>query len=822
MMRSSRLLLGFVACTVMFGLGQGCGGSGSTGGGDTDDGGSLIHGDDATTSFNDDGGGIGFIGAGEDATMNAPDVNGPLAITPADDVIDVTYGQAAANVTFAANVNGTPVPAAFSIDRGEIGSIVAANGVLSPTDTLGGTANVTASYGGQTVTTTFTIRLHLTQNGSGTPPVGDAGAGDGGDAGDAGDAGNAGPSNTGGNGGVGGEGAGGPVDPTTLAVLQSAPDGGAAGDAGAGASWLYPYDATVWPRGLLAPLLQWTTVQSFDAVSIHLHENAFDYQGTFAATASPFVHHPIPQAAWDLLCNSNQGEKVTVTLVFAAGGQVYGPMTESWSIAQGTLSGTVYYNSYGTNLAHNLTQNGVTFGGATLGIRRGATSPTLVAGNDSECRVCHSVSADGSHLVTGNGNYSGTGENPASAWYDLNNGYAEHAMTPTDGRFNWGGLSPDGTLLINDGAMDQGGLKLQGSAAEDNGPTAVQLFDVTTGATHASTGLPPGLVVGSPVFSPDGKHVAFNFFSGSVGGAADAGAPADAGADAGNADAGNGAFNGDGVSLAEMDFDPVASAFSNFRVLFTPPAGYSVWPSYVPTNDAVVFELETQSNGRDWGGTRSPCDSTACASESAMGTKAELWWVDVATKKAARLDALNGAGYLPTLPATDHTDDATMNYEPTVNPVPSGGYAWVVFTSRRLYGNVATLKPYWSDPRYVDLGTQATTKKLWVAAVDLAGTPGNDVSHPAFYLPAQELLAGNSRGYWVVDPCESNGTSCQTGDQCCGGYCEGNVCSAQPPSCSQLNDKCTTDTQCCGVGTGPVCINGRCAVPAPPPVIVPK
>ena len=35
-------------------------------------------------------------------------------------------------------------------------------------------------------------------------------------------------------------------------------------------------------------------------------------------------------------------------------------------------------------------------------------------------------------------------------------------------------------------------------------------------------------------------------------------------------------------------------------------------------------------------------------------------------------------------------DDTTLNYEPTVLPVVAGGYAWVVFTSRRLYGNVAT------------------------------------------------------------------------------------------------------------------------------------
>ena len=37
--------------------------------------------------------------------------------------------------------------------------------------------------------------------------------------------------------------------------------------------------------------------------------------------------------------------------------------------------------------------------------------------------------------------------------------------------------------------------------------------------------------------------------------------------------------------------------------------------------------------------------------------------------------------------------------------------------------------------------------------------PGTDASHPAFYLPAQELLAGNARGFWVLDPCQTDGTS---------------------------------------------------------------
>src|SRR6201999_1359630 len=92
-----------------------------------------------------------------------------------------------------------------------------------------------------------------------------------------------------------------------------------------------------------------------------------------------------------------------------------------------------------------------------------------------------------------------------------------------------------------------------------------------------------------------------------------------------------------------------------------------------------------------------------------------------------------------------------------------GRYAWCVFRSRRMYGNEAFIPPYCSDPRGVDLVQNITTKKLWVAAIDLNGTPGNDVSHPAFYLPAQELLAGNSRAFWVLDPCRSDGASCESG-----------------------------------------------------------
>jgi len=121
-----------------------------------------------------------------------------------------------------------------------------------------------------------------------------------------------------------------------------------------------------------------------------------------------------------------------------------------------------------------------------------------------------------------------------------------------------------------------------------------------------------------------------------------------------------------------------------------------------------------------------------------------------------------------------------------------------------------------SDPRGVDLIENVTPKKLWVAAIDLNAKPGTDPSHPAFYLPAQELLAGNTRGSWVLDPCRAEGDSCETGDQCCGGYCSADedgvmMCSNEPPAsqCSAIQERCESSDDCCDPSN--VCINNFCS-----------
>jgi hypothetical protein len=734
----------------------------------------------STQSSNFDGGagdsgiGPGDGESGRDGTIHLSDggngdgttKTGPLVISPANKTLAVTIGSKPPTLNYVATVGGSPVPVSWSIDRGELGMINSSSGLFTAGETVGGTGHITATYGKETASTTVTISLELTENGgmSVDGGVSDAGAG--------------------GNGGVGGNGLGGPVSGSIQTILQgtTTPD--------SSVTWLYPQDQTVWPQGILAPLLQWTAGSyNFDAVYIHIHENAFDYKWFFASTATPFVNTPVTEDAWTTMAYSNGGEPVTVILVFhdPVSGKAIGPLIETWNIALGTLEGTVYYQSYGTNLATNYccTKEGANFGAATLGIKAGSTSPVLIAGSNTECRVCHSVAAGGGELVT---QWGGSTNDWSSSAYDLKT-LVETPMNPQTGIFAWSAMSPDGTYLFSNASSILGGQNTTPSG----------LYGVPGGASIPSTGLPTGLGAACPVFSPDGTHLAFNYFDGP---------------------AFDGGIAADQKSLVWMDFDHTTSNFSGLTTMYTPTSpNVVVWPSFLPTNDAVIFELQTRYNGRDFGGTRADCDpDTSCGS---LGTQGELWWIDQKTKTATRLDQANGYMALPTNSATNHSMDWELNYEPTVNPVASGGYAWVVFTSRRMYGNVATIDPYASDPRYYDIATSPTPKKLWVAAIDLSPTPGKDPSHPAFYLPGQELLAGNSRGYWVVNPCLANGASCKTGDECCGGYCTASdggalVCGSVPMGCSQEYDKCSKTSDCCGASMGIQCIDDICTEGAPP------
>jgi hypothetical protein len=124
----------------------------------------------------------------------------------------------------------------------------------------------------------------------------------------------------------------------------------------------------------------------------------------------------------------------------------------------------------------------------------------------------------------------------------------------------------------------------------------------------------------------------------------------------------------------------------------------------------------------------------------------------------------------------------------------------VVFTSRRTYGNRLT-------------GAATVVKQLWVAAIDQFPEPGQDPSHPAFWVPGQDMSSLNMRGFWALDPCIQQGEMCTNDGDCCDARkCENGLCGG-PKECAEIGEVCNGDGDCCDPNA--FCIGGECQYPPP-------
>lgn len=523
-----------------------------------------------------------------------------------------------------------------------------------------------------------------------------------------------------------------------------------------GMAFLYPYDQTVFPGGLLPPLLQWSPAAgAIDGVLLHIHSQAFDYREVFAAMPSAALE--VPEDAWRAASAQSQGaaDPAVVELTTISGSVVSGPISQRWIFARGQLKSAVYYNTYDSSAV--VPNNGAVM--RILPLERQPEVIKTVQGGAvplGPCYSCHSMSANGQTLVAQRHQYPGGPYTSESFDVTANPGVNPPALAASSaGNEDWGfsALYPDGSKGLTAGEPSAAGGLLAAfpSAPENNpgmlGPRASALFDTRTGATLPSSGLVQYAMM--PSFAPDGKQVVFNDYD-----------------------------NGQGHSISIMDFDNASNAFSNRREIFRDAALFPGWPFFAPDGKKVIFAL---GDGSDF----------ATAQDPPLWLKlnhSDLYSVDVTGgAKATPLGLANGA------PLT--TRDQHLNYYPTVSPVAAGGYFWVFFTSRRSYGNVMTQPE--TDPK---------TKKIWVAALDIDGGAA-DPSHPAFYLPGQELTSGNIRAFATLSPCHADGSSCTSGIDCCGGFCVEGMCSP-PNGCSNLEDKCTTSDDCCN---GLRCIGGFCA-----------
>ncbi len=522
----------------------------------------------------------------------------------------------------------------------------------------------------------------------------------------------------------------GALSASTVSALQ------AGGSHAATMKWLYPYDGTVFPGGIAPPILQWTgTSTGVDGVYVHLHSQQFDYKGCFGKTSA--LQLPLPSNVWASAWAQSNGAKdpLTVEVTTIEGGNVSGPISETWTFALGSLAGDVYYNTYSSKIVTGQTgQNGAVIKIAAGKPAAGLYYTGFASFPFGPCVSCQSLSSNGSMLVAQQHFYPGADplNGKGSMSFDLTKTPAPSPTSPLASTLDddWGlsAVFPDGSLLLTSGEPNDSTTTpffpgVSGNNPGMIGPKASTKYNTSTGATIPFTGLTAkyGMMT---MFSPDGKHVVYNDY-----------------------DAGM------GHTLTVMDFDVGSKTFSNSRQVF---------------HDTALQGVALLHAGREIG--------RLCA-----GQHQQLRQRGAADPRTAlQLSALRGQRRgrrrapprrsqrlrqhrerVPSFPGQDEK----LDFYPTVNPVASGGYYWLYFTSRRAYGNV-----------YNNGSGDAGSKSIWVSALDIDGAAGKDASHPAFYLPGQELGTGNIRAFAVLAPCKGNGASCESGLDCCGGGCTSGKC----------------------------------------------
>jgi hypothetical protein len=690
------------------------------GGGDGDPGsGSASTGSAAGANSGGAGGSGGDIGFGGNLNMNL------LSIMPAQGTITITDKNTPVPFEFKAYVNGNPVPTgvSWSLDSYAAGSISTA-GQFMTTGMVGGQVLVTAQYGANTATALLTIKVDVTEKVITDPQ--DPG-----------------------------------VSPANQTALEGTPlpDPGAADVPPNASKILYPYDKTVMPRGLVAPLLQFTpgSIVPEDA-KITMKSSVFSWQGYVHVKTPGNPQLYVPQDVWDAAMQSAGGETLTIDVVKAANGQAYGPAQTSIIVAPASLKGAVYYMTYEQP------------GNGLYSVRPGVKEPAklLIAG----CVVCHSVSANGTRLATGADDAAYA---PFAGIYNVNeNGDAAQLTTSPAGLggdsrgLSFATFTPDGKYVMRSQNNFWGGVNQLAWRIDDN---TAQLVPANV------VGLGPSIAALLPMISHDNKRYVFTNGPGEP---AQFGTPSRS------------------ISLMDLNVDETTDTltFSNRKLLIDngPNGPVTKFTTFMPDADHIVLqEGEGYQASFDmmlptWGSNSSYTTSTG-----------RLHMIRASTGEHIELSTLN-AGIADI--------DRQRNYEPFALPVTAGGYFWVVFTSIREYGNT------YSGPN--------VRKQLWVAAISPNHAMGEDPSHPPFYLPNQTETA-NERGFWALAPCRAVGAGCDTGDECCDGFCRPDdpkdpaspkVCKPQQ-GCSQTSEKCMSDGDCCDAGAGTTCIGGFCTPKTP-------
>jgi hypothetical protein len=638
-------------------------------------------------------------------------------VTPVLAEVTVTRGDQPVTQAFSArSAAGQPVEVTWSLDRSDLGE-VDANGVFTTRSMAGGVVTLTATTAtGERVSVQVTVRVRLSDNG--LPDGGFV------------------------------------VPPNLLALLDQAERA----DAGAtsGPRVVYPYANTIFPRGILSPLVQYTLGAAPSASRLTITAPFFTWTGSFTVSTPQRPNIVIPEGVWDGALRSANGNRFSLLVTATTSSAAFGPSEVPVTAAAGSLKGSVYYMTYATS---------------QLGVWRVKTGtkepPTHVV---TDCTVCHSVSANGQRLVTG-------GENSGGGVFTLlpDAGMSRVAGPPSvlggDSRgLSMAVLTPDGKYVLRSRFNFWGGREQKAFR-----------IDEAQGQLREANVVGMGMSVAAylPTVSPDGRFFAFTQ------GELSPRLPNTSRA----------------LKLMDLTIDEAAGpagtlTFSNERTIVdNGPTGPVVkFVTFLPSTRRLVFQESTDScNNHDF---MLPTWNASCAYHSR--SPGRLMHVDTSSSPPTVLSLGRANAGLA-------GEAEWQNYEPFALPFVAGGLYWVAFTSIRPYGNV--------------FPAGENRKQLWVTAIDPRAPAGTDPSAPAFYLPNQ-LPTENERGYWALDPCRPTGLECTSGDECCDGFCRApqpgspRVCAPSQQTCSQSNERCRLDADCCPPLEGPPlqCLAGFCTV----------
>lgn len=676
---------------------------------------------DAGTGFGNSHGNTGGSGSADDGgTPFVPMSVGGLRVEPAMATLTITDPAVPETQQFEAFEKGNkdPIKVVWSLDDYDLGAIDD-TGKFTARTLAAGSVVITATRGSQKATAQVMLVVELSEDVS-------------------------------------------PVDPANKKALNGPP----MADPGPTASdILYPYDGTMYPLGILAPVFQFSAGSvAPEAAKLTLRHGGFRWEGRYLIADATKPQLQPPQAVWDAALKSTQHADLEVEIVKAKGGVAYGPMTEIIHVPRGKLRGAVYYQTYDADAL------------GLWSLRPGEPKPAQQIATG--CLVCHSVSANGKWLATA---YNSTAGGPPAGLYSIakDGTITQTAPSPPLGGdhrgFGFAPFTPDGKYVAHSEKNFWGGLNL----------LAWQIDQVTGTLTQSDVVGMTTISALVPTFSPDGKMFAFTNGAGSSGG--------------GTASK--------SVSVMDVSIDHAMGAagtltFSNQRIVLDNGSSGAVtkFVTFLPDTDLLVLQEATVYWLAKVEGMMPSADGSGYGAPGS-----DLWMINHKTMAHTNLTLAN-TGNVPR--------DLIVNLEPFSLPVKAAENHWVIFTSFREYGNTFQ-------------GADAR-KQCWVFAIDpdKAASDAGDPSYPPFYLPNQTPTI-NERCFWALEPCTPSGEKCDSSDDCCGGTCgpsdptdpkSPKICDPPVFQCQPLGMECAADAECCSFEHGAVCTKGKCGCvnePAP-------